>query len=191
MLIDQYMSQVNALVGKDTFKITEENQSVINNTLDIVISMFQSSTIEEIEAIPINVVENFARNLHKILNYSLTYSIDQQVVKRCIKFLASALTGHENNIRATILRAAKYPVLISILVAKCSSEIDQGHLDLFIVIKEVLKAEKRIDEHHVKLLVAAFRDFDAMANSDDKKIVKMFAEVNIVIARKAFRIIQK
>lgn len=182
MLIQQYMSEFVDLVSKDTFKFTTDNQNAIKNKLEIVIPMFVSSGNDEIETIPAAIVDNFVRSLYKILNQSLLYVLDQQIVNSSMKFLANAVAGEENRIRTTILKEIKYPVLVSILVKRCSGEKDKGQLDLLMVIKEVLEMEVRVDEHNIKLLVAAFKDFDSMPNPDEK-VVKMFAEVKLVIIR--------
>lgn len=177
MLIQQYMCEFNTLVGPESFKMSSENQLTIRRKLDIVIPMFSSTANDEIDSIPAITVDDFVRNLQKILNLSLMYSIDNQIVNSSMKFLSNVLTGHENRVRSSILREIKYPVFVSILCKSNFSENDKGQTDLLVVIREICKHEKIIDEHNIKLLIAAFEDSESVQSANEN-VVKMFAEVS-------------
>lgn len=174
MLIQQYMDDFNAVVGKDSFKFNLENQNFVRSQLEIIIPMFMSAG--NIDSISKNIVDNFVRNLHKILNQSLSYSIDQLIVNSTLKFLANALTGHDNHIRSSILYEIKYPVFVSLLVSQNLSNNENGQLDVLRTIKETLKTEKIVDEHNLKLLIEVFKEFDSPSNVDEK-IIRITAEV--------------
>jgi hypothetical protein len=175
MLIQQYIEEFNSLVGKESFKLSSDNSSFVRSKLEIVNSIYNGDS-SDLTNIPVICVKSYVQNIKKILNLSLAYSIDINVLCLILDFLVKALFHGESTFKLEILQELSYPILISLIVVKDFVENVKSLIDLLRVTKEVIKAtDHDIDEHNITLLIHGFNNYDALVNND--KVTQLIAEV--------------